>query len=94
MSLSDPNREFIILLIQWTGFFSLVAGIGLILLGCLLPPQWDEKAITALWSWLLLGAAGLIYLQSPQGGVNVLMSYAVGINAGVWAFAGLLYEGV
>lgn len=93
MSLSDPNREFIILLIQWTGFFSLVAGIGLILLVGLLP-RWDEKAITALWSWLLLGAAGLIYLQSPQSGVNVLMSWAVGINAGVWAFAGLLFEGV
>lgn len=91
MSLPDQDNQFIWLLLQYTSVIGLVAGIGLILLLYTLP-KLSGKQVIALGCWMLLGAAGLIYLQSTAGGLNILFGLAFVINAGVWAFSGLIWE--
>lgn len=93
MVLSDIDRDFTNALIQWVNVFILATGMGMALVHWILP-RLTYKQMVALWSWLLLGAAGFIYLQSTEGGLNILFGLALVINAGVWAFSGLLSEGV
>lgn len=88
MALSEPDGQFMLMLIEWTGVLILATGIGFFMLFLIL--GWSYEKTAALWGWLLLGAAGLIYIRSPQGGLNIMVSLAIAINAGVWAFSGCL----
>ncbi|MBZ0284063.1 MAG: hypothetical protein K8L97_25205 [Anaerolineae bacterium] len=93
MSLSELDRDFTNALIQWVNVFVLATGMAVVIMHSI--AHWlTYKQIIAMSCWLFLGAAVFIYLQSPEGGLNILFSLASAINAGVWAFSGLLSEGV